>query len=364
MSFIHLKCAGAITVVLAIAAALPAGAADLSPVEKLYADLAKLDPKARQERLIDGAMKEGGFAFINSLRGALGRGHIKIFQDRYPKLKIEMSELGSQDGFDRLVAESAAGRYLTDVAGGSVADMAETIRTNSAARYPSPARDLMYPRYRPYNDEEDRWLVWYWSEHGIAYNPDLLDPKDYPKGWMDLCNPAYKQQISFDPAETRFMTGLLKILGRENFVKFFECVGKNEPIVMRGHTVRMQLLIAGDHAIDADQYLYQGVLLKTQRAKESKKTPFEPVYTAEIIANAGANVINRNTTKPYTSALYADWCVTEENQAYMKAQYRGPIALSHPYMPDDVTLVPKKFDSPEEIKFVHETWTKHFGTKR
>ena len=356
--------ATAVAIALGIGAAwapTAVAAAELTAVEKLYAELGKLDPAERQKRLEEGARKEGGYSFINSLRGALGRGHIKIFQDRYPHLKIDMSELGSQDAFDRLVAESTAGRHLTDVVGGSIADMADVIKYDVAARYPTPASNLILPRYRSYFDEENRWTVWYWSEHGVTYNPTMLKAEDYPKSWKDLCKPVFKSQVSFDPMETRFLTGLLNILGRKDFEAWFDCMGKNDPIVMRGHTVRLNLMAAGDHAASADQYFYQGVLANR---KNPAKFPFAAVYTAEVIANAGANAINDMTPHPYASALYVDWCVTEENQQYMKGQFRGPVSLSHPYMPDDVVVVPQKVSPQDDIEFVQAMWNKYFGVKR
>lgn len=47
----------------------PAATVELTAVEKPYVELNKLDPAQHQKRLEEGAMKEGGFAFINSRRG-------------------------------------------------------------------------------------------------------------------------------------------------------------------------------------------------------------------------------------------------------------------------------------------------------
>jgi hypothetical protein len=30
-------------------------------------------------------------------------------------------------------------------------------------------------------------------------------------------------------------------------VRLLECIGRNDPIVQRGHTQRMELMLAGDH---------------------------------------------------------------------------------------------------------------------
>jgi len=339
----------------------PAAAADMTAVEKLYAELGKLDKGAREARLLEGAAKEDTFNLLKSLRGKLGRDHLKLFKKRYPQIKIKMSELGSQDAAERLRSEDAAGRLLTDVVGLSLADMSALIKDDVPARYPTPANGNILQRYHGFMDKENRWVVWYWSEHGIVYNTNLVKAKDAPKAWMDLCSSKYKGQISFDPPETRFMTSLLNVLGKEKFEKFFECIGKNEPIIMRGHTVRLNLMLAGDHGLAADQYFYKG---EEAVLKNPKKAPFKAVYSAEVLATAGANIINQNTPHPYTSALYTDWAVGKESQQYLKSKFRGPVGLTHPYMPDSAVIVAQKYASSETVAYVHAVWKKYMGAKR
>src|SRR5262249_55567399 len=92
----------------------PAAARDLTAAEKVFADLAKLPPNERQARIVEGAKKEGKSRFVHSLRGALGTEHVALFVKRYPFVRVEQSELGSQDAADRLVTEETAGRHITD----------------------------------------------------------------------------------------------------------------------------------------------------------------------------------------------------------------------------------------------------------
>jgi len=107
--------------------------------------------------------------------------------------------------------------------------------------------DAPGPAAQGFLDKENRWLPWYWSEHGISYNTNLIPPDRAPKDWQDLCNPAYKGQVSFDPPETRFMVGLYILMGEEKFRGWLKCMGENQPIIQRGHTQRMNLMLAGDH---------------------------------------------------------------------------------------------------------------------
>ena len=47
--------------------------------------------------------------------------------------------------------------------------IAELNRRNLLARYPTPAVEALLPQYRSFIDAENRWIPWFWSEHGIAY---------------------------------------------------------------------------------------------------------------------------------------------------------------------------------------------------
>jgi iron(III) transport system substrate-binding protein len=335
---------------IAIAAAMfGAGARaegpQLSNVEKIYAELAALPKAERAKRIEQGARAEGKVALIHTLRGDVGAGHIDLFRKRYPFLRVDVTgDIGSQDAAERMLAEEAAGRHLTDSIITAVMDLNELIRRNYVARYPTPAVEALLPQYRAFVDPENKWIPWFWSEHGISYNTNLVPKDKAPRQWRDLCNPFFRGGVSFDPAEVRFLSGLNAMLGEEGTRGLLECIGRNDPIVQRGHTQRMELMLAGDHMVQGDNYLYEGV------AKQRKipSTPFAIVYSAPILATNDVAAINRNAPNPYAAALYSDWLLSEESQAYLAKVLRGPVALKHPYLPEDVKLI-DNIDPPRAV---------------
>ena len=243
-------------------------AAAQSP-ERLFAELAKLKPEQRAKRLEEGSRKEGKLNFIHTFRGKLARDHVRLFEKRYPFVKVEMADMGSQDAAERFIAEETAGRHLTDTISLAVPDMPVILNQNLVAKYPTPATQRVPKQFEGFLDKQNRWVPWYWSEHGISYNTNLIPSEKAPKSWQDLCNPAYKGQVSFDPPETRFMVGLYVMMGGEKFQAWLKCLGENQPIIQRGHTQRMNLILSGDHAIQGDNFLYVG-------AQEKKKEPKHP----------------------------------------------------------------------------------------
>jgi iron(III) transport system substrate-binding protein len=336
----------------------------LSSAERLYAELAKLPANERQARLIEGAKKEGQLDVYTGLKGQMAGDYLKLFTDAYPFVKVRKSEFGNDDMVTNFEAEETASRHLTDVLTSlAVASAVDLIDKNMVARYPTPVTDRILPQYRPFVDPENRWLPEQLSEHGLAYNTSMLRPDEAPKSWDDLCKPQYSGQESFDPAESTFLIGMYYIFGKDmnRLHNWLDCIGKNKPIIMRGHDVRLNLMLSGDHAILADTYLYEG----TRRNRQDPVgAPFKTVYSAEVMGWCNATFINRNTAHPYTAALYTDWVLSVPPQQFLSNVLRGPVILKHPFLPDDVKLV--VFDRVDKatLNQLYAAWDKYIGPIR
>jgi iron(III) transport system substrate-binding protein len=335
--------------------------AQLSAAEAIYARL-DTEPKAERARLIEeGARREGKLVLVHTLRGELGAGHIDLFRRRFPFLTLDVAgEIGSQDAAERLLAEELAGRHVTDAIVTAVMDLAELLRRNLLARYPTPAVEALLPQYRSFIDSENRWIPWFWSEHGISYNSALVPAEKAPKHWFDLCDPFYRGSVSFDPAENRFLSGLHAMLGEERTRALLECIGRNEPIIQRGHTQRMELMLAGDHMVQGDNYLYHGVAMK----QKNPRMPFAFSATAPILATNDVAAINRNAPNPHAAALFADWTLSPESQAYLARWLRGPVALKHPYLSDDVKLIDNVEPAPAVMERLLGYWDKYLAGRQ
>ncbi len=310
-----------------------ASAADLSPAETIYAHLAEMPAAERVAAIEAGARKEGAITIIQTLRSALGDGQIQLFQTRYPFLKVDWtSSLGSPEATERLLAEETAGRHLTDAVNVAILDFADLVRHDLLARYKSPVDDRVLPNYRTFADPQHRWTLTYWSDRGVIYNTNLVPPDKAPKQWMDLCDPFFKHSLEFDSVEGRFVAGLQAVLG-DKLHDFMKCLGTNEPIIARGQF--LTLMLAGDHMVNADSYPYQSIAAQ-------RKDPSAPVgfmNARPFIASFGGVGINRTATPPYAAALVTDWMLSDESQYYLAKSLRGPIAIKHPYLPDDAEVV-------------------------
>jgi iron(III) transport system substrate-binding protein len=228
------------------------------------------------------------------------------------------------------------------------------------ARNPTPAVAVVLPPYRNFIDEQGaRWIPWYWSEHGVSYNSRLVPKDKAPTKWADLCNPFFKGSVSFDPAEDRYLAGLYAMLGEAETEKLLKCIGDNDPIIQRGHTQRIELMLAGDHMLQGDNYLYHGISIQ----KKNRTAPYAIVYSAPALGFAGVAAINKNTTHPYAAALWTDWTLTEESQKFVAGLLRGPIALKHPYLPEDMKIITYNSAPPDVANRLLGYWNKYVAKR-
>ena len=223
------------------------------------------------------------------------------------------------------------------------------------ARYPTPVTAAVLPQYASFLDSQHRWVPWFWSEHGISYNTQLVPPDKAPKGWFDLCNPFFKGNVSFDPAEVRYLTGLYTMLGESQTENLLKCMGANDPIIQRGHLQRLQLMLAGDHMVQGDNYLYNGLAIQ----RKNPAAPYAIVYTAPVLGYGAAIEINRNTPHPYAAALFADWSLSAEAQNWIASLLRGPLAIPHPYLPPSTQIITYADASPDLVQRLLGYWRKY-----
>jgi iron(III) transport system substrate-binding protein len=329
----------------------------LSPAEKIYADLAKLPPQERHDRLVEGARKEGKLVLVHTWTTPLAKPHIELFKQAYPFIEVDWNDMGSQDAAERFTDEETAGKHLTDLLSLAVYDMQSILDHDFAARYPTPASAAILPRYRQFLDSQNRWTPFYVSDFGITYNPTMIKPEDAPKDWFDLCKPVFKGNVSFDPATVRFLVGLDAMMGDAKMQQWLECIGKNDPIVQATMADRFQLMIAGDHIAQGQNYVYYCFAAKAK----NPNTPCAAVLNVPLIGLAGAMLINRNAQHPYTAALMTDWSLTQESQEYTAKNFRGPLAIKHPYLPDDAQLIAAPLPDKAEVDKVLGYWKKYIG---
>jgi ABC-type Fe3+ transport system substrate-binding protein len=344
---------------IAAAPANTASAAQLNKIEKTFAELDKLSPADRHAKIVAAAKKEGK-VIISVGPSATGRRHVRLFDKRYPYLDTGYLRVNSARSQEIFLSEEAAGKHLTDAMAINAPDLGIMFKRDLAARFPTPAADKIEKKYNNFKDPQNRWHPYYTSAHGITYNPRLLKELkiDPPKSYLDLCHPRFKGQVSYEPAEARMIIGLWEMYARDDkkLIQWMTCMGKNEPITMRGHTTRTDLMLAGDHAVSPDMLIYNGT---KKNDKNPKKAPFKVNYDAPLLVTARGVIINKNAANPMRAAMFSDWVLSTESQKFLFKEYRGTVVGPHPFMPDNAILIPTKNIDVKKLDWMFKMWKKH-----
>jgi iron(III) transport system substrate-binding protein len=229
------------------------------------------------------------------------------------------------------------------------------------ARFPTPATDKMLPQFKGLLDKHNRWIVYSWNEQGISYNTRMVKEADAPKDWFDLCKPQFKGEIGIEQ-RGRFLIFMHMMMGEEKLKEWLTCFGKNDPIIMRGATVRLELMLAGDHSVEGANSFYRG--MEYIRSKGADKVPFKPVYSTPIMAQPSGCFINRMSPRPYTAALYCDMQLSDATQKYLFDQFRNPVTMPSPFMPTEAQLITVGPMAVDFVAKLHGYWQTSVGTKK
>jgi ABC-type Fe3+ transport system substrate-binding protein len=337
-------------------------AQQLNATEQVFADLAKLPDEERQKQLIERAKKESDFEIIPNYRGKQMMDHVAIFKKTYPFANVHISDMNSYEALERVVAEETAGKHLTDASKMNLPDYVAIDGKNLPARYPTPATKRVLPKYKRFLSPDNLWVPQSTSEEGVSQNTNLIPADKGPKSWMDLCKPEFKGQVAYDIGEATFLAGMYNQFGqdKEKVRQFLECVGKNEPLIIRGNTVRINLMAAGDHALQGGNSFYPIAQLIQ---KDPKKFPLRIDYEVPTTVYSSVIWINKNAVHPFTAALYADWIVSEDSQNFLYKELRGPITRSHPFLPDDAEIAVLNPVDPKLSAELQGYWKQYIGKK-
>ena len=182
-------------------------------------DLAKYTGTDRARLLYEGAKNEGKFSWYTSL--IANKEIVKIFESKYPGVKVEAYRASGTQLATRVLAEAQSKRYLGDV-----------IETSPPGLMVLRDSQLLLPYTSPYLAEYPEaakqkatgGLVYWTTDResyiGVGYNKNVLPAAAIPKNFDDLLKPALKGKmaISNDDVSARFIGAMIKSKG-EGYIK-------------------------------------------------------------------------------------------------------------------------------------------------
>ena len=300
------------------------------------------DPK-----IVQAARKEGELVWYTTMSADQSTAFMARFQQKYPFLKPSIIRLGGNALLSRILAEAKAGKYFFDVAHGTGEIVLPLMDMGLLAPYVSPERKMIPDDLK---DKQGYWTAVYVNSIVLGYNTQLTQGQPQPRSYEDLLQPRWKgRKISIDSTYVTFLQGLISAWGKDKALEYLRKLADQEPVVMRGSTVRVQLAAAGEFPLviayaNIIQYL-------REKGAPIDWLPLEPAVISVNTVMAGAKSAHPNAAK-----LFIDFTLSKEGQEKLWDFQRIPSRSDVEPKPARLLRGYKRYVvHPEEMRNLDET---------
>jgi iron(III) transport system substrate-binding protein len=294
-------------------AATPAGAAP-----DATASLYQYQGADRQQKLVEGARREGSVSIYTSLNPKDAGPLTEAFENKY-KVKVILWRASGEKMVQRALTEARAGRFTPDVFESDGVEMEILAREKLLVPFHSPAfADLppaAFPAHRLYVPDRFNFFT-------IAYNTKLVKPEEVPSSYQDLLLPRWAGQVGIEASDSDWFAGLVKNMGEKEGMAFFRKLAATRPQVRSGHTLVSELVAAGEIPIAAAVYNHAVERLAASGA------PIKWKALAPTMARPGAVGLARHAPHPHAALLFADFLLSPEGQELIRQRNRVPSSLA------------------------------------
>ncbi|MEE9144278.1 MAG: hypothetical protein V3U06_05855, partial [Candidatus Binatia bacterium] len=140
-------------------------------VEEVIKSLKGLSPKERQEKLVEGAKREGKVVFYAATRASQAKLLLDSLMKRYPFIKAVSYRAAGFRLVTKILTEARAKRYEPDIVEVSGPTGYELIRAGLVAKYRSP--ESKYLR-KEFVDKNGLWTGLMGIRVAVGYNTTLV----------------------------------------------------------------------------------------------------------------------------------------------------------------------------------------------
>ena len=266
--------------------------------------------------LIAGAKQEKEVVWYTTTSAGDNQAIVAGFTKKYPFLRVQVLRSTGEKLRQRVLTETAASQYFSDVLSVSSMEMGLLKSRNLLQPYDAPEAES-YPANA--KDKERYFTAIYARNFVMGYNTAMIAEKDRPRDWPDLLDPKWKGKFGLDEEEFEWYGTLIDYWGREKTNKFMKALAAQQPALRRGHNLLAQLLAAGEFPI-AIVFPFEIEQLKRRGAPVDWSNTSDPIVTS-------INAIGMSTKAPHANGakLLINYILSEEGQTIIKNVSRVPI---------------------------------------
>jgi len=269
-------------------------------------DVALYDKPDRDQKIVEGATKEGHLTLYTSAQvkdmGVL----VAAFEKKYPGIKVEIWRASSEKVLQRAVQEARGHRYTMDIAETNGPELESMHREKILQEVKSPyLADLIPEAVLPHHE----WVGTRLNVFVQAYNTGSVKKEELPKTWEDLEDPRWKDRIGIEQEDSDWLAGEAQLMGEDKAVKLFkDIVNKNGISVRKGHTLLTQLVVSGEIPLALTVYNYKAEQFK------KKGAPIDWFSIGPAIARPNGIAVAKMAPHPHAALLFYDFEISPEGQ--------------------------------------------------
>jgi len=332
---------------LAVAAAVfPSAALAQVKPGATAADVGLYTGPDRQQRLIEGAKKEGELSIYTSAQSDDMGVLVAAYEKKYG-VRVSVWRASSEKVLQRAVAEARAGRHTMDLAETNGPEMESMHREKILQVVQSPYLAELIPQaLRPHGE----WVGTRLNVFAQAYNTKAVRKQDLPKRWEDLLDPKWKGKLGIEQEDSDWLAGVMGEIGEAKGTKLFkEIVAKNGISVRKGHTLLTQLVVSGEIPLALTVYNYKAEQLK------GKGAPIDWFSIGTAIARPNGIGVARRAPHPHAAVLFYDFEISEEGQRILAQRDFVPTSKK---IDTPLNKMPLKFVDARVTLDEYDKWVK------
>jgi iron(III) transport system substrate-binding protein len=266
--------------------------------------------------LVNNAKQEKEVVWYTTTSAGDNQAIVAGFTKKYPFLKVQVLRSTGEKLRQRVLTETSAGQYFSDVLSVSSMEMGLLKSRNLLQPYDPPEAEG-YPANA--KDKEKSFTAIYARNFVMGYNTAMIPEKDRPRDWPDLLDPKWKGKFGIDEEEFEWYGTLIDYWGREKAAKYMKALAAQQPTLRRGHNLLAQLLAAGEFPV-AIVFPFEIEQLKRRGAPVEWSNASDPIVTS-------INVAAHSVKAPHPNAarVFINYILSEEGQTVIKTVSRVPI---------------------------------------
>jgi iron(III) transport system substrate-binding protein len=254
---------------------------------------------------VEAAKREGAVSYYTTMTLSQSKKVVDAFETKYPFIKAELLRSGGDAILNRIQTEARGGVHNWDVVSTRGDHVLPLLQSKLITVYRSPetkfiSHDLV--------DDQGYWTAYYVNPFVLGFNTNMVKKDDVPTTYEQVLDPKWKgKKISIDDSAYGFLAGLMRALGKEKAVAYFQKLAAQEPVVMRGNTNRVQLAMAGEY------YLIFAYAPTIER-ETSKGHPIDWVPLEPTPVQVNPMMLSANAPHPNAGKLFIDFLLSREGQ--------------------------------------------------